>query len=395
MVTSRMNLPITVFVTCAVLLCGAAAYPAADREIATTPPKSFHWPRVFIAQIAPNATLRSAVAAINDACLSISGEHSPCVRHSMRIGSEFEAASVDVQSTAVLEAIQAIPYVVGVEQQTVGRIAASQNRAPWGLVRISSRDKPKYTSPFVYAGDATGEGVTAYVVDSGVEIEHPDFGGRAVRGWKASRNFKDGDYHGHGTSVAGVIAGEWAGVAKAARIVDVKLLNDKGEGTTDDLIRALEYLAPKCKEHGHRGHVINMSLGFTTSKAVDKAVKTAVQDFGCNLVQTDIVVVGATDRNDKFAQTNNWASNHGKCLAPGEKVHTITIGGGKTKDISGTSLATPYVSGTAAAYLSSSWYNGNSPSRLKLALLERASRNVVASVPNDTPNLLVYSRPTE
>src|SRR5699024_11618165 len=110
---------------------------------------------------------------------------------------------------------------------------------PWGLDRIDQEDLPLYDS---YTTEADGSGVTSYILDTGLDVEHPDFGGRATFGWDAYDG--DGsDAQGHGTHVAGTIGSDGSGVAPGTDLVGVEVLDDDGSGSYDDIIEGVEWVA--------------------------------------------------------------------------------------------------------------------------------------------------------
>jgi oryzin len=144
----------------------------------------------------------------------------------------------------------------------------------WGLSRISSRNN---TSPTTYSYDSSaGSGVTVYVIDTGVQTTHDEFEGRAIPG----ANFVDEnntDNLGHGTHVAGTIAGKTCGVAKKASIVAVKVLGDSGAGRLSDILAGLEWVVNDASTRsGPSLSVANMSLGGRFSQALNSAVQAAI-----------------------------------------------------------------------------------------------------------------------
>ncbi len=152
------------------------------------------------------------------------------------------------------------------------RTTATQDNPPsWGLDRIDQQDTAgdsKYTYP-----DQAGEGVTAYVIDTGVRITHEDFEGRASHGFDAVDNDDSADDgNGHGTHVAATIAGADHGVAKAAKVVAVRVLDDNGSGTTEQVVAGIDWVT-----ENHQGpSVANMSLGGAADPALDAAVQKAI-----------------------------------------------------------------------------------------------------------------------
>ena len=245
-------------------------------------------------------------------------------------------------------------------------IQGTQKSAPWGLTRISSRDHPSTASHEYTYPDSAGTGVTAYVIDTGIFVNHPEFQGRARFG----RSFtKDGarDGNGHGTHVAGTIGSKSYGVAKNVSLVAVKVLDARGSGSTSDVIAGIQWAAKDAaaSKSKYRKSVANMSLGGGASTALDKAVKAAVASglvFGiaagnsgrdaCLLSPARVpeaITVAASDIDDNLASF----SEKGKCvdiIAPGVDILS-TWNNGKTNTISGTSMATPHVVGVVALAL--------------------------------------------
>ncbi|MGW4701211.1 S8 family peptidase [Streptomyces sp. NPDC004285] len=296
--------------------------------------------------------------------------------------------------------LAADPAVASVEQNRIVRADATQTNAPWGLDRIDQADLPlsgTYTYP-----DSAGGGVTAYVIDTGVRITHSEIAGRAVNGYDAV----DGDAvaqdgNGHGTHVATTIAGSTYGVAKAAKIVAVRVLDNNGSGTTAGVIAGIDWVTA----HHTAGApaVANLSLGGGASTALDNAVKNSIADgvtyavaagnSGANASSTSparvpaALTVGATSNTDAKA---SW-SNYGSVLdlfAPGVSITAgWNTGDTATNTISGTSMATPHVAGAAAVYLAG--HPSASPAQVATALVNGATPNKVTSPGSGSPNRLL------
>jgi len=133
----------------------------------------------------------------------------------------------------------------------------AQSGAPWGLGAISNRNRGSTTYRF---DSSAGSGSYAYVIDSGVNVRHVEFGGRAVRGYNAAGGAFD-DTLGHGTHVAGTIAGRTFGVAKSANVIDVKVFRDR-ESSTSVILNGFQWAVNDILSKGRQGRaVINMSLG--------------------------------------------------------------------------------------------------------------------------------------
>jgi len=250
--------------------------------------------------------------------------------------------------------------------------------APWGLARISHRHKLKFSTFNVYPfEDPAGLGVDAYVIDTGVNIEHEELEGRAKWGITIPDDVNL-DSNGHGSHVAGTIASRTYGVAKNATIIAVKVLGAGGSGSMSDVVAgvvwAAEAAATKARDEAgkkdskHKGSVANMSLGGGNSPSLDQAVNAAV-DTGLHFAVAagndnrdactfspaaakNPITVGASTIQDERA----YFSNHGKCVdifAPGLNIKSIWNTGKKSVNtISGTSMASPHIAGLAAYFLS-------------------------------------------
>ena len=335
----------------------------------------------------------------------LAAEHGATVRFTYGAALKGFAGSLPGQAAA---ALARNPNVAYVEPDQVMRVVATQEGATWGLDRIDQRDLPLSTT---YSYDATGSGVSAYIIDTGILLGHNEFTGRVSTGFDAVTSGGDAnDCNGHGTHVAGTVGGTTYGVAKATRLYAVRVLGCNGSGTNSGVIAGVDWVT----SNRQLPAVANMSLGGGASTALDDAVRRSIAsgvtyalaagngDFlgrpqdacaGSPSRVTEGLTVGATDKTDKEASF----SNYGTCvdlLAPGVSItsawYTSTTA---TNTISGTSMATPHVAGAAALYLQTNV--GAAPATVADALTKNASVDKITlhsrSASGGTPNLLLYT----
>lgn len=301
----------------------------------------------------------------------------------------------------------------------------TEKQAPWGLARVSHRETLNFGTFNKYLYDAEGgEGVDAYVIDTGCNTEHVDFEGRAHWGKTVPTGDADEDGNGHGTHCSGTIAGKKYGVAKKANVYAVKVLRSNGSGSMSDVVKGVEYAvtshieqtkaAKAGKRKGFKGSVANMSLGGGKTQALDAAVNAAVRSGvhfavaagndnadACSYspaAASEPVTVGATQLDDSRA----YFSNYGECtdiFAPGLSIQSTWIGSKyAVNTISGTSMASPHIAGLLAYYLSltpavDSEYAGAAitPQKLKENIVAVATEGALTDLPANTPNLLAWN----
>ena len=309
------------------------------------------------------------------------------------------AAVIQVPPSAIAGLLRN-PRVLSIERDStvlVDPTSQTQVGATWGLDRLDQRALPlsgTFTSP------STASNVFAYVVDTGIDATHLEFGGRVNSGFDAvSGGSGQTDCNGHGTHVAGTIASQTYGVAKAARLVPVRVLDCNGSGTYSGVIAGLDWIAQN--RPSTQRAVVNMSLGGGASSSLDSAVASLVASGVAVVVAagnsntdacttsparaTSAITVGATTINDSRASF----SNYGSCLdlfAPGANI-TSTVPGNQTATYSGTSMAAPHVAGLAAVVLS---LTAMTPAQLATYLSDTATPNAVSSAGTSSPNLLAY-----
>ncbi|KEY68609.1 hypothetical protein S7711_05789 [Stachybotrys chartarum IBT 7711] len=372
---------------------------------------------------------------------SLSAEIFSGLKHSFSIGDDFKGYAGHFHES-VIEQLRNHPDVEYIERDSIVKTmlpvdvqstvtedscdAETEKQAPWGLARISHRDTLNFGTfnKYLYAAEG-GEGVDAYVIDTGINTEHVDFEGRAKWGKTIPSGDADEDGNGHGTHCSGTVAGKKYGVAKKAHVYAVKVLRSNGSGTMSDVVKGVEWAATSHleqvdaakdgKRKGFKGSVANMSLGGGKTQALDAAVNAAVRTGvhfavaagndnadACKYspaAASEPVTVGASALDDSRAYFSNW----GKCtdiFAPGLSIQSTWIGSKYAiNTISGTSMASPHIAGLLAYYLSlqpaaDSEYAVASitPKELKEALISVSTEGTLTDIPDaDTPNKLAWN----
>jgi subtilisin family serine protease len=302
---------------------------------------------------------------------------------------------------AAADAISRNPNVALVEADQVMTASTTQSGATWGIDRIDQRNRPLSGT---YSYTYTGSGVTAYIIDTGILFSHSEFGGRASTGFDAvTAGGTAADCNGHGTHVAGTVGGTTYGVAKNVALVAVRVLNCKGSGTTSGVIAGIDWVT----QHHSGPSVANMSLGGGASSSLDAAVDGSInsgvtyaiaagngdffgrQQDACTTSPARVaaaITVSATDNTDKKA---SWA-NYGNCVdffAPGVGITSSWYTGTTaTNTISGTSMATPHVTGAAALYLEAN--PSSTPQQVRDGLFAMTTKDIVTSSSTSNNDLL-------
>jgi len=271
----------------------------------------------------------------------------------------FTAILDDIQ----LEKLKNDPRVKSIEQDYLITLAKPDylieptadpaQETPWGITRVG--------------GAIDGTGKTAWIIDSGIDSDHPELivDVARSRSYLTRGRYSIEDGNGHGTHVAGTVAAMdntigVIGVAPGATIVALRVLDNRGSGDFSWTIAALDYVAASA----NIGDAVNMSLGPTsryTDTAVDAAV-TNVADLGIKIAiaagnasddalyysparvnHTNVYTVSAMDDTDTFAYFSNYGTPVDVC-APGVSVYSTYKEGGYAT-LSGTSMASPHVCG--------------------------------------------------
>ncbi|KAK0733000.1 peptidase S8/S53 domain-containing protein [Lasiosphaeria miniovina] len=312
------------------------------------------------------------------------------------------AAKLSAKDVEILKKLPEVDYI---EQDGIVRITeyVTQSNVPWGLARISHRATG--ATSYVYDASA-GAGTCSYVIDTGIYVNHTQFAGRAT--WLA--NFagdgKDSDGNGHGTHVAGTIGGTDYGVAKKTLLYAVKVLDSGGSGSISGVIAGINYVTTdSATRNCPNGTVANMSLGGGKSTAINSAAAAAIKAgvflavaagnsdddaaFYSPASEPTVCTIGATDNTD----TRAYFSNYGTLVdifAPGVDVLSSWIGGtNATNTISGTSMATPHITGLGAYLLG--LLGKKAPQALCQYLKDTATANVITDVPTGTINALAFN----
>lgn len=285
------------------------------------------------------------------------------------------------------------------------KICQTQLEATWGLVRTTQKIS---RLDGVYAHKAEdGEHVYAYVLDTGIYLDHVEFDGRAIWGYDAVNSpSPETDNNGHGTHVAGTIgSGAW-GIAKSVVPVAVQVLGSSGSGSYAGVIDGINWAANDCKSK--TSCVGNLSLGGGKSLSVNAAVDASWEagivmvcasgnesQDACNVSPASAekcLTANCSDSDDAFC----WFSNYGSCtdiIAPGMSITSCWIDGRYSDaTLSGTSMSAPHVAGVAAKILSEGSSN-LTPDDVKRLLSEMSTKNMITTLPDNgqnTANELVF-----
>ncbi|HEY0005341.1 MAG TPA: S8 family peptidase [Pyrinomonadaceae bacterium] len=311
--------------------------------------------------------------------------------------SGFSVEMTEAEATALSEDYR----VKFVEEDGVVHATTTQTGATWGLDRIDQRDLPLNGN---YNYTPTGSGVKAFIIDTGIRRTHTQFGGRAVVGYDAMGDGQNSnDCNGHGTHVSGTVGGSTYGVAKGVTLYAVRVLDCAGNGTDSTVIAGVDWVTAN---HGTGPAVANMSLGGGASTALDNAVQNSINsgvtyavaagnDYGqnaCNYSPARVaaaITVGSSTSTDARSDF----SNIGTCVdlfAPGSSITSSwSTSDTATNTISGTSMATPHVTGVAALYLQNN--PAASPSTVASAITSTATTGHLTGIGTGSPNRLLYS----
>jgi subtilisin family serine protease len=295
-----------------------------------------------------------------------------------------------------LTALRADPQVTGIEADGVMTVTATQLNPPsWGLDRIDQRNLPLSNS---YTFNTTASNVHAYIIDTGIDPRHSQFGNRAQQIFNSAGG-PNRDCHGHGTHVAGTVGATDFGVAKQVNLYGVKVLSCAGSGSNASVIAGMDFVAANHNSPA----VANMSLGGGFSAAINTSLNNLANSGvfvavasgnssanACNFSPAsaaNATTVNASDINDNRATFSNFGScTH--LYGPGVAI-TSTVPRNGTAVFSGTSMATPHVTGVAAMYKAT--FGDHSFSTIRTFLINNATSGVISGNPSGTPNLLLFT----
>ena len=368
-------------VTTAVVLAIAPAAQAAER---------------YIVVLEPGAQQTPAAAA--SAAASQGADVRFVYRHALRGYSA-------TLPQALLDRLRRSDEVAYVERVGTGSFVATQPNATWGLDRVDQRNLPLNAS---YSYNATGAGVKAYDIDTGLRITHQEFTGRVAQGIDLTNGGANEDCHGHGTHTAGTIGGTTWGVAKGVTIVPVRI----GEcGSSLQIDRAIAGIDWVTGDHQPgQPAVANMSFQLGSSQASDDAVNRLIDDGvtaavaagngnllgmsidACSITPARVpraLTVSSTQSNDAKV----GYANYGTCVdlfAPGLNITSAGISSDTSSATMGvTSMAAPHVAGAAALYLQAN--PSATPAQVHSAILSATTPNKVTSAGTGSPNRLLYT----
>jgi subtilisin family serine protease len=350
-------------------------------------------PNSFIVVLNDSASLRHN--GVDATARALTARHGGTIGHVFRRA--IEGFEVKVSESAARR-LAADPDVKYVQRNGVYRISGTQTNPPsWGLDRIDQRNLPLNNS---YTYPNTASNVHAYIIDTGIRFTHTDLGGRATSGVDEIDGGTADDCNGHGTHVSGTVGGSSYGVAKGVQLVAVRVLDCNGSGTTAQVAAGIDWVTANAVKPA----VANMSLGGGVDTTLDNAVTNSINSGvtyaiaagnsnanACNSSPARVaaaITVGATDSSDNRASFSNF----GTCLdifAPGVNITSAwNTSDTATNTISGTSMATPHVTGAAALVASAN--PGWTPQQIRDYLVNNATSGVVVNPGTGSPNKLLY-----
>ncbi|KAF2156381.1 alkaline serine protease Alp1 [Myriangium duriaei CBS 260.36] len=303
---------------------------------------------------------------------------------------------------AVVEQLKTHDDVAHVEADRIFTASGfeTQRNAPYSLNLISHRgvDKKSQAEGYVY-DSSSGAGTWAYIVDSGVNVGHQEFQGRATNGYNAMRPEPMTDTFGHGTQMAAIVGGKTFGVAKRTNLVAVKVMKGH-QVVASKVVDGYQWAARDIISNRRQAKaVINMSVGGGYVKALWDAINDSYNNGVTTVVAyanrgeqaawpRSAIAVSATDKNRKWARVSDRGART-TIWAPGANVMSAYIGSNAaTKAVSGSSPAAAHVSGLVA-YLKGMRRLPDAK-QTQNTLINLAVPNVVKDA-GEAPNLFAYN----
>lgn len=333
-----------------------------------------------------------AKSVTNPIAKSIKNVHKMSVKRKYK--NAFKGISISIPDQAI-QGISNNPNVAYIEadfnQPNVTSAVSS-----WGVDRIDQRDLPLNSS---YSSSATGNGVHAYIMDSGIRSTHNEFIGRIGNGVNYSGE-ANGDCLGHGTHVAGTVGGSTYGVAPDVIIHDVKWITCNNSGTLSSVLSGIDWIvenhiSPAVANfswHYNSTSVSNAVIGLVNSGVTVVAAAGNSNTIACNAIPANVtqaITVGSTEIDDDRSSF----SNYGTCVdifAPGTNIRSATnTNNASSGNKSGTSMASPHVAGVVALYLEDN--PSATPTQVNTAIVDNASLNKINNPGTGSPNKLLYS----
>ena len=307
---------------------------------------------------------------------------------------------------AAVEALRRNPNVASIEPDQVAQPTAVQTPVRWALDRIDERALA-LNDTFIY--NYNGTGVQVYVIDSGIDVTHPEFGGRATLGYDACfRGCYAGDGYGHGTKVAGQVGSASYGVAKNVSLISVRVYASTPDAngiiaTESTIMQGVDWVTQQKQLNLSQPMIANISSSLPPSPSLDAAIRSSIAAGvtyvvgagnsaanACNYSPARVaeaLTVGGTRKDDYM-----WSgSNYGPCVdlfAPAYDIRTTAVGGGSVST-SGTSLSSPLVAGFAAQYLQA--YPASSPGSVHSAVIYYTTKNVLVNLGAGSYNRLLFT----
>lgn len=318
---------------------------------------------VFKENVLPKGDFKSVAETVNRIAGEVASTYGLNLEHVYRYTIKGFAAEIPEDKLIALRNDPRINYI-----EEDGIVYAFAQTLPWGVDRIDADISS------TKAGDGSGSvtGVRVYIIDTGIQLNHPDL--NVVGGVDFTGKGTADDGNGHGTHVAGIVGAKdndsyVVGVAPGVELFAVKVLGDNGSGSFSNVIAGVDFVTQQKLNNPNLPMVANMSLGARTGTSYNSLDYAVVNSINAGVVYTiaagndgqdakfyspahvkEAITVGAYDESNKFATFSNWGSLL-DINAPGVRILSTYIGS-STATLSGTSMAAPHVAGTAALYLS-------------------------------------------